>query len=147
MANVCKIIFLLLFSSVLLTAQNHDVKFDHLTVEEGLSISVVYCILQDSRGFMWFGTQDGLNKFDGYRFTIFRHDPDDPNSLSDNNTTSLMWDRSGFLWVGTVEVGLNWINNNTGKVHLSKYSLSQYYPNPFNPKTIIHYELLKHKYV
>jgi PAS domain S-box-containing protein len=66
----------------------------------------VRCILQDSQGFMWFGTQDGLNKYDGYTFTVYRHLRSDPDSLSNNTVTALYQDRSGMLWVGTT-VGLD----------------------------------------
>ena len=61
-----------------------DFKFDHLTQKQGLSQNTVLCILQDRQGFMWFGTQDGLNRYDGYDFTVFRHDPADPKSLTEN---------------------------------------------------------------
>jgi len=53
--------------------------FDKLTTEDGLSQNTVTSILQDTRGFMWFGTEDGLNKYDGHTFTVYRHDPDDPD--------------------------------------------------------------------
>src|SRR5512136_3114997 len=55
----------------------NNIKFKHLSVEAGLSHSTVNCILQDSKGFMWFGTDDGLSKYDGYNFTIYKHNPDD----------------------------------------------------------------------
>ena len=64
------IIFIFSLASQLF-AQSH-ISFNHLTVEDGLSQSSVTCILQDSKGFMWFGTQDGLNKYDGYSFKIFK---------------------------------------------------------------------------
>ena len=64
-----------------LYAQN----FEHIPVEQGFAQRSVVCIFQDSRGFMWFGTEDGLNKYDGYKFTIYRHDSDNPNSLSFSN--------------------------------------------------------------
>jgi ligand-binding sensor domain-containing protein/serine phosphatase RsbU (regulator of sigma subunit) len=76
--------------------------FEHLTVKDGLSQSSVTCILQDKRGFMWFGTQDGLNRYDGYEFRIFRSDPANPNSLSDNFIVLLAEDAGGTLWVGTL---------------------------------------------
>ncbi len=77
--------------------------FRHLTVEQGLSQGSVVSILQDSSGFMWFGTQDGLNRFDGYTFTIFRHSPADPKSLSDNFITTIAEDSNRTLWVGTLD--------------------------------------------
>jgi signal transduction histidine kinase/ligand-binding sensor domain-containing protein/CheY-like chemotaxis protein len=75
--------------------------FDHLSLQDGLSQSVVTVMAQDARGFLWLGTQDGLNRFDGYDFRIFKHDPDDPFSLLDNLITALVIDYSGTLWVGT----------------------------------------------
>jgi ligand-binding sensor domain-containing protein/serine phosphatase RsbU (regulator of sigma subunit) len=76
--------------------------FEHLTVKEGLSQGSVTCILQDRQGFMWFGTQDGLNRYNGYTLKVFRHDPADPKSLSENFITSIIEDRNGALWVATV---------------------------------------------
>jgi hypothetical protein len=60
------------------------IEFRRLTIEDGLSQSTINCIVQDSRGFMWFGTQDGLNRYDGYEFRVYEHDRDDPHSLSNN---------------------------------------------------------------
>lgn len=79
------------------------VRFEHLSVEDGLSHSEVWAIMQDHRGFMWFGTQNGLCKYDGYSFTAYRHDPDDEGSLRDNYVLSLFVDSGGTLWVGTLE--------------------------------------------
>jgi len=97
-----KIIFLLILL-ITLNPVYAQLKFEHLTVADGLSQSVVLCILQDSQGFMWFGTEDGLNKYDGYKFTVYKHDPDNPNSLSHNHVWSLHEDELGILWVGTAE--------------------------------------------
>jgi hypothetical protein len=77
-----------------LTAGKH-LRFEHISSKQGLSQNTVFCILQDNQGFMWFCTEDGLNKYDGYSFTIFRHDPEDPNSLSDSRILSIFQDRSG----------------------------------------------------
>jgi two-component system, sensor histidine kinase ChiS len=82
-------------------------KFARLSIEQGLSQNTVLCALQDRQGFMWFGTQDGLNRFDGYGFTVYRHDETDPGSLRDNYILSLYEDRAGVLWVGTNKGGLN----------------------------------------
>ena len=76
--------------------------FEHLTVKQGLSQGSVMCMLQDRRGFMWFGTQDGLNRFDGYDFRIFRHDPANANSISDNFIALIAEDRNGTMWIGTL---------------------------------------------
>ena len=75
--------------------------FGHLSVEDGLSNNVVNCILQDQLGFLWFGTEDGLNRFDGYDLKIYRHNPDDINSIPNNSIWSIFEDNSGFLWIGT----------------------------------------------
>jgi serine phosphatase RsbU (regulator of sigma subunit)/ligand-binding sensor domain-containing protein len=79
-----------------------DPVFSHLTVKEGLSQGSVNCILQDSKGFMWFGTQDGLNRFDGYEFRVFRHDPADSTTIGDNFIRSITEDSSGTLWIRTL---------------------------------------------
>ncbi len=84
-----------------------DLRFEHLTSEQGLSSNRVTSVIRDSRGFMWFGTFDGLNRYDGYEFKVFRHDPGDENSLSANFVVVLYQDRDGFLWVGTNGGGLN----------------------------------------
>ena len=85
---------------------NCVLRFDHISIEQGLSQSSVQVILQDRRGFLWFGTEDGLNRYDGYSFKIYKPDPDVPNSLSDRWITSLVEDREGYLWIGT-RLGLN----------------------------------------
>ncbi len=97
-------------------ARKHEIRFDHLTIEDGLSQSVVYCILQDRQGFMWFGTQGGLNKYDGKSFRIFRHNPFDTSTLSDDWILSLFEDSNGMLWVGTHGKGLNRLDPETGRV-------------------------------
>jgi len=92
-----------------------DLKFERISVEQGLSHSTVNCILQDSKGFMWFGTDDGLNKYDGYSFTVYKHDLDDPHSLSHNRVQSVFEDQSGVLWAGTYGGGLNRFDRDTGQ--------------------------------
>ncbi|MEJ2103547.1 MAG: two-component regulator propeller domain-containing protein [Ignavibacteriaceae bacterium] len=95
----------LLFVSVKNLAQNQQ--FGKLTSEDGLSNSYVNCLLQDSYGFMWFGTDDGLNRFDGYEIKVYRNIPDDSTSLSNNIIWSLFEDSKGFLWIGTMSGKLN----------------------------------------
>lgn len=74
---------------------------EYLSIENGLSQSTVKAIVQDAEGFMWFGTQDGLNRYDGYTFRVFRHDFRDTTSLPDNSISSMVVDRSRTLWIGT----------------------------------------------
>lgn len=88
-------------------------RFEHLTVNEGLSQSSINALVQDHRGFLWVGTQDGLNRFDGYRFEVMRNDPTDPRSLGNNNVSSLFEDSSGVLWVGTTSGTLHRYDRNT----------------------------------
>ncbi len=76
-------------------------RFERLGLEDGLSQGCVNCILQDSQGFLWVGTQDGLNRYDGYTFTVYRHDPTDSTSLNANVTYALLEDSQGSLWLGT----------------------------------------------
>ncbi len=82
-------------------------QFRRYSVEHGLSQSAVNCIVQDHEGYVWFGTQDGLNKFDGISFKVYRKVAGDSSSLSDDNITALLVDRTGALWVGTYGGGLN----------------------------------------
>ena len=86
----------------------------HITPEQGLSQSYVNCIFQDAQGFMWFGTQDGLNKYDGKKITVYNSDPDDPESLSGNTIVQIIQDKQGRLWIGT-ENGLNIYTPQTNK--------------------------------
>ncbi|MBZ0206565.1 MAG: response regulator [Flavobacteriales bacterium] len=77
--------------------------FRALTIKDGLSQGMVNCTVQDKYGFMWFATKDGLNRYDGYTFTVFRHDPEEPNSINDNFIHSVFEDREGRLWTGTAQ--------------------------------------------
>lgn len=89
------------------------VKFAHYSLDEGLSQSYAFSILQDSRGFIWIGTEDGLNRFDGQNFKTYRNDPDDMASLSYNNIRALCEDPQGNLWAGTLKGQINRYDRNT----------------------------------
>jgi ligand-binding sensor domain-containing protein/serine phosphatase RsbU (regulator of sigma subunit) len=99
-------VFLFIASS---RGQN-DITFKHLTINEGLSNGSVTCIFQDKKGFMWFGTQDGLNRFDGYNFKVFKNIPGDSTSLSDNFIFSMFEDRAGVLYIETQSRKVNKYN-------------------------------------
>ncbi len=90
-----------------------DARFEQLKVEDGLPSGTVLGVLQDQQGFIWFATADGLARYDGYQFKTFRHDPQNPNSLSHNNTFALIETRDGLIWVGTDPGGLNIYNPKT----------------------------------
>ncbi len=95
------------------TIIDYYTRFDVYTMDEGLSNNTVRVIYQDRFGYMWFGTEDGLNKFDGYEFTIFRNQPHDSSSLSNNYINDITEDKNGNLWVATNN-GLNKLNRNKG---------------------------------
>lgn len=95
-------ILLSLFTGIILLANSQeDINFTSLTIKDGLSSNVVPAVLKDRYGFMWFGTEDGLNKFDGTNFKIYRYKPNDSSSLQSNEILSLHEDQSGNLWVAT----------------------------------------------
>lgn len=99
---------MLLLGCALTTSQalEPSLQFDHLTRSDGLSQVFVNSVAQDRQGFIWIGTQDGLNRYDGYDIKVYRHDPTEPNSLSDNHIRVLYPDAAGNLWIGT-SGGLN----------------------------------------
>jgi ligand-binding sensor domain-containing protein len=78
-----------------------NLRFEHFTSENGLSENVVYAVFQDSKGYLWIGTHDGLNRYDGCGFKKFRHDPADSNSLPDNTIKSICEDGQGNIWLAT----------------------------------------------
>lgn len=89
-------------------------QFSRLTVADGLAHASVYSVLQDQRGFLWVGTGEGLNRFDGRRFIAFHYDPEEPNSLSTSNFGKIAEDANGVLWLGTWGGGLNRYDPSTG---------------------------------
>ena len=91
-------------------SQQTNIKFGHLNLKDGLSQSEVLCIIQDKKGLLWFGTQDGLNQYNGYEFKIFSHDILDILSISSSFIHDFIEDATGNLWIAT-EVGLNVYNN------------------------------------
>ncbi|ACU61617.1 sensor histidine kinase [Chitinophaga pinensis] len=103
--------YLLLVTIIMLTqtirAQQETPYFNTLRTENGLSHNKVNCILQDKRGFIWFGTEDGLNRYDGKYFTIFRKTPGDTTCISGNIISDLLEDENGIIWIATEDGGLS----------------------------------------
>src|SRR5690606_6626710 len=104
-----------------------DYYFKHYSVENGLSYNSVLTTFQDDHGFLWFGTKDGLNRFDGYTFKVFNHDPKDSTSISNNKTWSLI-EYKDHLWVGT-DNGLNMYDEENETFHLIKETQGSYVQN------------------
>ncbi len=100
MKKLCIILIFILAAPVLLHARNDEITFRHFSLEQGLSDSIVTCILQDRRGFLWIGTENGLNRYDGRAFKRYRRSPGDPHGLRSNEILCLYEDHLGALWVG-----------------------------------------------
>lgn len=113
----------------LCAAENNKTQFEHIITDQGLSQSGIRCLLEDSQGFMWFGTEYGLNKYDGYQFTVYQYNELDSNSLSDNFINSIYEDKSGVLWVGTDGSGLNKFDRKTEH-------FTHYIHDPDNPNSL-----------
>ncbi len=88
----------------------NNLNFDFYSQEHGLSNNQIHSILQDKEGWMWFGTSQGACRFDGYKFTVFKNDPEDSTSLTGNLVRAVYEDRKGQLWIGTENGGLNKFN-------------------------------------
>jgi signal transduction histidine kinase/ligand-binding sensor domain-containing protein/ActR/RegA family two-component response regulator/HPt (histidine-containing phosphotransfer) domain-containing protein len=101
--------FMLLAIPVILMAYENNklMIFKRLSIEDGLSQTTINCILQDSKGFMWFGTQSGLNRYDGYEFKKYKRDRKDDKTISNNFIFCLFKDKNDTLWIGTNGGGLN----------------------------------------
>ena len=115
--RIRKLSLLVLFLgiNVLIFGNGNSYKFNKYSVNEGLSQSTVFSIIQDSKGFIWLGTRTGgLNRFDGYSFKNYKRNPNDPYAISGNEIICLFEDSQGFIWAGTRNDGLNRFDPNTG---------------------------------
>jgi len=100
---------------------NRSIRFEHLSLEQGLSQSAINFIFQDSKGFLWFGAEDGLNRFDGYNFKVYRPEAENINSLSNSWITSMVEDKNGLIWIGTRQGGLNRFDPRSGLFTVFKH--------------------------
>lgn len=103
--NLFSLVFVLFCSTVF--AYNDHFRITRITTEQKLSNNSISCIFKDSRGFIWIGTSNGLNRYDGYDFVVYKHNPNDSSSISDNFISSIFEDPEGKLWIGTQGTGLN----------------------------------------
>jgi signal transduction histidine kinase/ligand-binding sensor domain-containing protein/DNA-binding response OmpR family regulator len=108
------ILALLLLCAVPGFAQNQSLKFEHISTAEGISQININCIIQDSHGFMWVGTRNGLNRYDGYKFIIYRYDSMNDNTVSNNMITDVVEAKDGNIWIAT-QSGLNMYERKTGR--------------------------------
>lgn len=110
-------------------------RFDQIGVREGLSHSNVFGVVQDSKGFLWFTTQSGLNRFDGYQIKVFENISGDPHSLPTNSVGRMLVDDLGYLWVGTWGEGLSRYDSATGR--FITYSFDQSNPRSFSGTRVL----------
>lgn len=109
-------------------SQQQNLKFEHIGTAQGLSQSNVICTLQDSRGFMWFGTRDGLNKYDGYKVTVYKSETNNKNSLSNSTVNDIAEDHDGNLWIAT------W--NGLNRFDREKETFTRFLPDKNDPGSI-----------
>ncbi|WP_042273543.1 ligand-binding sensor domain-containing protein [[Clostridium] dakarense] len=117
------LLFIILFTTLITFLGGKDVlainneenrNFERITIGDGLSQTTIKSIFQDSRGYMWLGTSDGLNKYNGHKFEVYKSKKDEENSLSGNQITDIEEDSKGNIWVATTK-GLNRINNDKSR--------------------------------
>ena len=124
---ICFVTMFVLCANLLL-ATDYELNFDNISLDQGLSQTMVTAMAQDKKGFVWFGTEDGLNRFDGYKFKVFQSDTKDPNSLSHSSVWSLLVDANDGLWIGTYE-GLS-------KYNPQKETFVNYKNDPEDPSSL-----------
>jgi len=127
------ILSILLLCAIPGLAQNQSLKFEHIETSEGLSQINVNCIIQDSRGFMWIGTRNGLNRYDGYKFIIYRYDSMNDNTVSNNMITDIVEGKDGNIWIAT-QSGLNMYERKTGR--FIRYMHDDHNPNSISNNII-----------
>ena len=105
----------------LIYAQDNSIRFNNITINEGLSQSTINSIIQDKEGFIWLGTQEGLNKYDGYNFNIYKPNHNNPYSISNPFIRDVYQDSEGLIWVATSN-GLNKLDKTTNEITHYNYS-------------------------
>lgn len=100
-------LFLLLSNPWVSLAQSQKLRFEHLTIKDGLSANGAWTMLQDKRGYLWFATGNGLDKYDGYTFKSYKMDPRDSTSINQITISALYEDKDGLIWIGSTESGIS----------------------------------------
>ena len=127
--RLCLLFFLISMLIVFLPAENYEsIRFSYIGFEDGLSSSSISSIIQDDFGFMWFGTQNGLNKYDGYTFTIYQNEPYTENSLPHNLIQTMYKDTHNVLWIGTY--------GGLAKFAIEKTKFTRFSHNPEDPESL-----------
>ena len=124
------LVFMLVYTELAYGQSEMILNFENITVRQGLPSNTIYCMIQDHNGFMWFGTKNGLCRYDGYDFVDFFSNPNDSNSLNNNDVKALYEDEKGYIWIGTTGGGLNRFDPVTEK-------FTHYMHNGNKPKSII----------
>jgi ligand-binding sensor domain-containing protein/two-component sensor histidine kinase len=122
---VMLIVSIILFISVMLFPASGDYKFNQLTEADGLSQSTIFAMLQDSQGYLWLGTVEGLNRYDGYEFRVYVNNPDDSTSISDDFISTIFEDSKGNIWIGTINGYFNKFDRKTET--FTHYNVNDYF--------------------
>ena len=125
-----KIILIAFFIFSSSFSQTDKYIFRQLTDADGLSQSTIFAMIQDKDGYLWLGTIDGLNRYDGYEFRVYANDPSDDASISDNFISALYEDSDGLIWIGTVNGYLNSFNKKTEV--FKKYFINDFFSRIIN---------------
>lgn len=133
LGTIFVLVFLFLFNGVNAYSIEDNIRFKSITIEDGLSQTSVESIFQDSKGYMWFGTSDGLNRYDGDEFKIYRYKLNSNNSLTSNYVDAIIEDKEGYIWVGTSK-GLN-------KLDTSNDKITKFISDENNSNSISHYNV------
>jgi ligand-binding sensor domain-containing protein/signal transduction histidine kinase len=124
---------LIFFISLSSFSQTEEYIFKQFTDADGLSQSTIFAMMQDQLGYLWLGTIDGLNRYDGYEFKVYVNESEDSTSISDNFISALYEDDEGYIWVGTVNGYLNRFDRKTDV--FKRYFINNYFSATKNPET------------
>jgi diguanylate cyclase (GGDEF)-like protein len=123
--KVCGLLMLSMCWFSVLAMDDQQWRLNELQVDDGLPDSTVYSVAQDQTGYMWFGTTNGVARYDGYSFKVFQHDGADEATIANNNAGNIYIDSDNQLWIGTFGGGANKMDLDTGRVHRYPYTSSQ----------------------